>query len=55
LKKCELYEINEVFICNLKDLYAQIEIDKYAAEQEIIEFSERNEYERLKAKFENNK
>lgn len=51
LELCELYEINEVVICDLKEWYKRIDDAEYAIEQQRKEDLERKEYERLKAKF----
>ena len=51
LERCELYEINEVVLCDLKEWYKRIEDAEYAIEQKRKEYLERKEFERLKAKF----
>lgn len=51
LKLCELYEMNEVVICNLNEWYKRIDDTEYAIKQQHIEDLERLEFERLKAKF----
>ena len=51
LELCELYEINEVVICDLKEWYKRIDDAEYAIEQQRKEDLERKEFERLKAKF----
>lgn len=51
LELCELYEINEVVVCNLKELYKRIDDAEYTLEQQRKEDLDRKEFERLKAKF----
>jgi hypothetical protein len=51
LELCELYEINEVVVCDLKEWYKRIDDAEYAIEQQRKEDLERKEFERLKAKF----
>jgi 2,3-bisphosphoglycerate-independent phosphoglycerate mutase len=53
LELCELYEIKQVVVCNLKEWYKRIEDADYAIKQQEIEAIEREEFERLKAKFGN--
>jgi len=54
LELCELYEINNVVVCDLKEWYKRIYDAGYAIEQQRKEYLEHKEFERLKAKFENN-
>jgi hypothetical protein len=53
LELCELYEINQVVVCNLKEWYKRIDDADYAIEQQKIEATERKEFERLREKFGN--
>jgi hypothetical protein len=51
LELCELYEINEVVVCDLKEWYKRIDDAEYAIKQQREEDLERKEFERLKDKF----
>lgn len=52
LSKCEIFEINEVVVCNLHDIYKRIEDAKYREEQSAKDKKEYEEFLRLKNKFE---
>lgn len=51
LESAELYEIEQVFVADMDDIYKRIDNAKYAKEQERKEAKERQEFERLKSKF----
>lgn len=51
LELCELYEINTVVVCDLKEWYKRINNAEYVIQQKRKDDLERKEFERLKAKF----
>lgn len=53
LEYCELYEINDIVVCELKIMYDNIKNDLFNIKEQQKELIERQEYERLKAKFSN--
>jgi hypothetical protein len=51
LESCEIYEINEIEICDLDTWYSTISIEKQQEKQALIDARDRIEYERLRKKF----
>jgi hypothetical protein len=51
LEYCEIYEVNDFFICNLKKWYNEISLSESSDKLKEIERREKEEYERLKLKF----
>lgn len=51
LETAELYEVEQTFSVNLKDLYKQIDSEKEEEERRKKEDADRLEFERLKSKF----